>query len=337
MEQRMRFSIIVPVYNVETYLRECVESVLSQDFQDYELLLIDDGSPDACPTICDEYAEKDARVKVVHKANGGLVSARKTGAELAQGEYVLNLDGDDWFADGFLRTINDAILKSDGADVIGFGYTEKKGSEEKIVRHKLSEGVYAGEKLEEVREIYLYDKYQKGTVCDAVIIAITKAVKREFYLACQALVRNEITKGEDAMMGWFLLLSCRSFYVMQYAGYMYRTVATSMSRKLDEKDFAILKLLVEQMRSVVPKQYLNQVQCYTFYRLMDLFTLVARTYDYKTYRKLLKENLDQELLKFALQGKIYKKRKEEWAKLLLLKGRMWRVLYKILRNYGECV
>ena len=81
-------SVIVPVYNVEKYLRRCVDSILSQRYTDFELLLIDDGSPDGCPQICDEYAARDPRVRVIHKANGGLISARHEGIHAARGDYV---------------------------------------------------------------------------------------------------------------------------------------------------------------------------------------------------------------------------------------------------------
>ena len=91
----MFFSVIVPVYKVEKYLPACIESVLSQTFSDFELVLVDDGSPDKCGKICDNYKEKDERIKVVHKSNGGLASARRAGIKVAQGKYVFNLDSDD--------------------------------------------------------------------------------------------------------------------------------------------------------------------------------------------------------------------------------------------------
>ena len=91
----MFFSVIVPVYKVEKYLPNCIESVLNQTFSDFELILVDDGSPDSCPEICDSYKEKDSRIKVVHKPNGGLASARRAGIKVAEGEYVYNLDSDD--------------------------------------------------------------------------------------------------------------------------------------------------------------------------------------------------------------------------------------------------
>lgn len=89
-------SIIVPCYNVEEFLNETIECILNQTYQDWELLLVDDGSRDLTPRICDDYAKKDSRIKVIHKQNGGLVSARNTGYDAATGDWHMYLDGDDW-------------------------------------------------------------------------------------------------------------------------------------------------------------------------------------------------------------------------------------------------
>ena len=92
-----QFSIVIPVYNTEKYLDCCLESVLTQSFQDFEIILVDDGSPDRAPALCDAWAEKDCRIRVVHQENGGLSSARNTGIHHASGEYLLFLDSDDFF------------------------------------------------------------------------------------------------------------------------------------------------------------------------------------------------------------------------------------------------
>ena len=99
-------SIIVPAYNVENYIRQCVDSILNQHFTDFELLLVDDGSKDGTGRICDDYAKNDIRVRVIHKQNGGLVSARKAGITEAQGEYVAYVDGDDWVAEEMFERHN---------------------------------------------------------------------------------------------------------------------------------------------------------------------------------------------------------------------------------------
>lgn len=98
-----KVSVIVPVYNVEQYLRECIDSVLNQTFIDFELILVDDGSSDNCGIICDEYSVFDNRIKVIHKKNGGLSDARNAGLSFANGEYIYFLDGDDWIKDVLLE------------------------------------------------------------------------------------------------------------------------------------------------------------------------------------------------------------------------------------------
>lgn len=102
----MKFSIIIPVYNVEEYLIDCLESVKRQTFEDYEIMLVDDGSCDKSPQICDDYAKNDKRIRVIHKANGGLSSARNIGIENAQGEYLIFLDSDDLITDNALKSIS---------------------------------------------------------------------------------------------------------------------------------------------------------------------------------------------------------------------------------------
>ncbi len=331
----MKFSIIVPIYQIEKYLRQCLDSILAQDYTDYELLLIDDGSLDECPVICDEYAKKDSRIKVIHKENGGLVSARKAGAEIAKGEYVLNIDGDDWVEAGYLSKIAQAIETSQNADIIAWGYTERKNDSCSPAYNKLPEGLYDGERLEDVKEIFLYDKTLKGCVINSIIISIwSKAVRRGLYQEYQRLVDNRIDKGEDAMLVWMLFHACKSVYILEYAGYNYRIIENSMIRKVKGKDFGILKLLAEELQKYLPSsQYENQIRCYTFFRLMDLFTLGARSGNFASFKQTLKENLDKELLAFALKGKIYRKRLHERVKIFLLKTKAWYVLYTVLKNY----
>ncbi len=88
-------SVIVPIYNVEAYLERCVESILQQTYEHIEIILVDDGSPDRCGSMCEDYAQKDNRIKVLHKENGGLSDARNAGLEMAKGKYVLFVDSDD--------------------------------------------------------------------------------------------------------------------------------------------------------------------------------------------------------------------------------------------------
>ena len=117
----MLFSVIVPIYNVQKYLNRCIDSVLSQTFEDYELILVDDGSLDECGAICDEYANMNEKIKVIHKDNGGLVSARQAGIRIATGDYVFHLDGDDAILPDALESAYEIIQKH-RPDIVSFSY-----------------------------------------------------------------------------------------------------------------------------------------------------------------------------------------------------------------------
>ena len=122
MGKQVKVSVVVPVYNVEAYLRECVDSVLCQTMQNFEVILVDDGATDSSGVICDEYDEQDARIRVIHQPNGGLSVARNTGLDAATGEYVYFLDSDDYIADNTLARLCDKA-ELEKADVVFFDAT----------------------------------------------------------------------------------------------------------------------------------------------------------------------------------------------------------------------
>ena len=137
----MKFSVVVPVYKVEEYINECVDSILNQSFDDFEVILVDDGSPDNCGKICDEYAKKDERVRVIHKENGGLVSARQAGIKIARGEYIVNIDSDDYIDKDMLKN-SDEIINSYSPDAIYFSMMNFKGQKRWTFDECIKEGFY---------------------------------------------------------------------------------------------------------------------------------------------------------------------------------------------------
>lgn len=148
-------SVIVPVYRVEKYLPACIDSILNQTFTDFELILVDDGSPDRCPEICDETAKRDARVRAIHQANQGLSAARNAGIEAAHGAWLSFVDSDDFLAPDFLETLHDAAVRA-GADcaVCGICLTDDTG---KVIEPSLPIEVESGVRtglsvLETIRE-----------------------------------------------------------------------------------------------------------------------------------------------------------------------------------------
>ncbi len=121
-------SVIVPIYNVERYLSKCIESVLAQTFRDFELILVDDGSPDRCPEICDEYAAQDSRIVVIHQANAGVSAARNAGLDIARGKYIGFIDPDDWIAPEMYSEMIAAIEQNNtGMAICGYDYYDENG------------------------------------------------------------------------------------------------------------------------------------------------------------------------------------------------------------------
>lgn len=173
----MKLSIIVPIYNVAPYLRKCVDSLLAQDISDYELILVDDGSPDECPQICDQYAERYSNIKVIHQANAGLSAARNTGIAVAKGEYICFVDSDDYWEDNVLGTLMEQV-EQERLDVLRFDYQNVRQTE-------------AGE-----YEVFQPNKYpHQVDTCREVVDGETYLDERMGYAcyACQFVINRELT------------------------------------------------------------------------------------------------------------------------------------------------
>lgn len=148
-EKKPLISVIVPVYNVERYLHKCVDSILAQTLKDFELILVDDGSPDGCGAICEEYVVKDSRVKVIHKPNGGVSSARNTGIEVAQGKWLCFVDGDDYIDATYLE---DFGVNYTDADLYMQGYRKVKNE------NILTEYSFIGLESSEIEVVLAYSE-----------------------------------------------------------------------------------------------------------------------------------------------------------------------------------
>jgi len=210
-------SIIVPVYNAATTLRECVDSILSQEFKDFELILVDDGSKDSSPQICDEYAEIDQRVKVYHKTNGGVSSARNFGLEYAKGEWVTFIDADDYITPGYF----DGVVDYD-KDVLIKGYRKFDHS-----------GIVAGRKIEELLRISKFSDFLDQYITDSLLRGPVFKFYR-YSLIGDLRFLTDMKIGEDAWFVFKYLAKCKSFAVVPQGEYMVR-----LAEDPDEVKYAI--------------------------------------------------------------------------------------------------
>jgi glycosyltransferase involved in cell wall biosynthesis len=184
--QKPNISIIVPIYNVEPYLRRCVDSLLGQTYADFELILVDDGSPDNCGAICDEYAAMDARVRVIHKPNGGLSDARNAGMEIAQGKYIAFVDSDDWAAPDYLERMLEAMQKT-GADICECDILRTYGEEDVPPSADTTPAVFETEKAmselinDGVFHQYVWNKLYRREIIGDVLFPKGKTNEDEFW------------------------------------------------------------------------------------------------------------------------------------------------------------
>ncbi len=227
-------SVIVPIYKVEPYLRQCLDSILEQTFQDMEIILVDDGSPDGCPAICDHYAEKDSRVRVIHKPNGGLVSARKAGVKISTGRYITFVDGDDWIDCGMYQVMMERIQKNN-ADILTTDYFYDGGHPVRCTT-AVPEGIYRGKRLENLRKRMIYSG--KFYLPGVFPVVWNKWYRREILLPNLFAVNENVSMGEDMACTYACILDagCVEIYKSR-CFYHYRIRQESMTKVFGQEYF----------------------------------------------------------------------------------------------------
>lgn len=223
-------SVIVPVYNIEDYLPRCIESLMQQTFSDLEILLVDDGSTDNSPSICEAYRQQDDRIVVLHKENGGVVSARKAGLKAARGTYIAYVDGDDWIEPDMYERMYQKMTEQT-VDVVMCGRYEDTGDVQKEVFHGIPEGRYGKQEL--LQKVYprmiAGDTFFEWGLFPGVW---DKLFRRECLEPFQMAVDERIVMGEDAACTYPCLLHVEAIYVMRKCLYHYRQTTVSMVKKI---------------------------------------------------------------------------------------------------------
>jgi len=286
----MFFSVIVPVYKVEKYLPCSIESVLNQTFSDFELILVDDGSPDRCPEICDSYKAKDDRIRVVHKANGGLASARRAGIKEAQGDYVFNLDSDDLIENDTLECAY-KIINDTNCDIVSFSYRwVKNGSTVNVTTDGLQEGLYTEKDIEK----YIYPRLLMDKDMNHISYYLSgKAVKRELLTPHQLSVSEKISLGEDLCCTVPCYLHAKSVYISKKEAYLYTVREDSLSKEFNTKQI----YLIEDVINEISKNQIEKVNDFNKqlcrYSCFMCFTILASAAEGNYFKsiKAIEENI----------------------------------------------
>ena len=216
-EGRTLISIIIPIYNVENYLRQCLDSIMGQTYKNFECLLINDGSPDHSSKICEEFVEKDSRFRYFEKENGGVSSARNLGIEHSKGEYITFIDSDDWVDSDYLEVLYTTLLK-EGADITVSTYKQFNIKDNCFYFHAFQRGydkkTFTGPELIDNLQLLSSFDHSYGSVCGKLVKSVRVETIR---------FNEETTLGEDMEFWYKLFLISDKIVYINKDTYIYRT------------------------------------------------------------------------------------------------------------------
>lgn len=282
-----KISIIIPIYNVREYLTKCIESVINQTYQDIEIICVDDGSTDGSYEICEYYKKKDSRIKVVHKINEGIVSARQMGLKIANGEYVGFVDGDDWIDEKMYESMIRTMEKSN-VDMVETGVIDSYNTfTEKERKYKLKEGIYKSEKFKKnILNNLIYDGkfYNYGVVS---VYLWNKLFKRKYIMECFMKLDYKQSMFEDFVSVYPYLIKHQSIAIINKAFYHYRVVNNSTKRRNLKNANEVLLLHVKTMKQCINNSKYKNMLLLQLNYFMLFFLLI---YNIKIF-DLLSQNI----------------------------------------------
>ena len=312
----VKISILVPVYNVEQYLSRCIKSVLSQDFYDWEMILVDDGSSDKSPQICDEFAEKDNRIKVIHKPNGGANSARLTGFEMSQGAYLMFLDSDDYLLPKALTVLYDKIEE---------GYAIVKGNDIRFNGDwkKIETPRYVG------KDISGHKEYLKNVLNYDVLPYLWGGLyKRELFCSNVLEDNQDLQIGEDWITNISIWNKVNKYIAVDHAVYAYFINEDSMMQK-NVISFEYQEKMKDKIMKYIPAsdhELCTQVEETFLVSAIKGFFVPELKWNYKVYEviiQFLKDKTNNNNIKQKIDNKF----------LLFIKNKFLFFAYTSLYKY----
>lgn len=247
--EESKISVVIPIYKVEKYLKRCVDSVCRQTYSNLEIILVDDGSPDRCPEICDKYAQNDGRIKVIHKLNGGLASARNTGMKEMSGKYLFFLDSDDWLEQDGLEKLY-RIAEKYHVDFVRYrairsgwpGQETHAACRVEEIR-ELEEGLYDRERI--IKEIYPRLLATSQLTMGAIVGAWGSLYNVDFLKKNNLKFYEDVKFSEDLIFSANVVRAAESFYFVDQPGvYHYYYNPSSISKSFREGRWESCKSLI---------------------------------------------------------------------------------------------
>lgn len=320
----IKLSVIIPVYNVEEYLRQCLDSVLAQTYDFFEVILIDDGSTDRSGAICDEYAGRDSRVRVIHQENNGHTAARQNGFRASTGDYILMVDSDDWVDEGMFGCMMEKAL-ADDADIVQCNYRSVKDGKGNDQTPIFPEGLYGKARLEQ--EIYPQMIYAGGYYRFGIAPNMwNKLWKRSLVEKNLFLIDQRIKSGEDGLFTFTSFRDAQKVRIINTCFYNYRSRADSMRRITDDKRLDQNHILFEYYDKWFYNNgvFRKQIEHFVVYQTLLAVEELLKTKKFKEIRQrysfLWQECLERQSIRNIRLSEIAGKRN----KLMLLGLKIWK-------------
>jgi glycosyltransferase involved in cell wall biosynthesis len=285
----VKISVVVPIYNIESYLPDCIDSLINQTFKNIEIILVDDGSPDNCGKICDDYASRDERIRVIHKVNGGPVSARNAGYEASTGNWITYLDGDDWLDLKLCEVLAGYVIRIEDVDVIFWPLIPyRKSWIETGWKLDTYERLYVGD---ECRNLAYHTLVYKSGISMPVCKLLRKDFAKKYGLSYNVNFRQGIEGLEFSLR---VFISAKKVLFIKEYGYHYRYNPTSISKRIDKEN---TKFIANEF-SEIRKYILNfpESECFlsAFYQrvLHGLIGVTMGTYFHRNNKDSIKDKIE---------------------------------------------
>ncbi len=297
-----KLSVIVPIYNAEDSLKRCIESIIGQKYNNLEIILVDDGSTDNSLEICKEYAKTDDRIVVYHKENAGLVAARKSGVEVASGEYIGFVDSDDYIDDDMYLPLMEEAQKTNCDIAIG-GITLDYPDHSVTALNRLPVGYYDRKAIEQdiIPNMLTRDGFFKFGIIPGVVVKVFKKNVIDNALKC---VSDRLTIGEDVAITSYAVTMAESLSVTKAAGYHYIQTEVSMIRGYNPKRFDDICKMYDCISGIKNKAYKKQTGGYFACVLYGVLADCVKNKDFtkKQAKGKIKEILKSDVTKKAFKG-----------------------------------
>ncbi len=324
-----KIGIIVPVYNVEIYLRRCIESILKQTFEDFEVILIDDGSTDRSGRICDEYAKKDARIQVVHKDNSGVADTRNKGLEIVETEYITFIDADDYVDSHYLETLYNLMKKYNGDLVISYHIVLQEDRGRKSKGRNRRDKRTCKEAIVSKAEVYKAMLGNEGM--------ITSVWGKLYHRNLFQTVRYPVGEiYEDMSVISEIVEKSRRIVATSYSGYYYIQRSGSITHGTPSLEHMILLHNEEQLMHLIQDKYPEiggTAKRHYFWSCFYLLHMLITESEYEPQVKELRNKIKSEW-RFLIFGK-ETSLMERGATVCLMTGlSFYKILVSICRHIG---